>query len=818
MARSARRPTSLRRRLARALVLIAVLAGGAWYALDQYVKGDNIRQMVTQKITEATGRQAVIAEPLGLTFSLNPAVKVSGFSLANAPWGSAPQMISAETVLLRVDLARLLSREIVVRDLELERPQVLLEVNKAGEGNWKFTPLKPKPAEEAAQADKTAQAANDKGFRLLMQSVKITDGQLTYHDMAKATRQTLALQAVTLRPQGEGVQADLSGRYQDVPYEVALSLKALQPLLRQEGGVPFDLNAKMADSTVSASGLVDLAATQKGGLPIRHLQTELRAELPTLAALKPFVQGDKPLPEPGPIRLRVAVAGAPQKLTLSPLQVQALDGELAGVLTFTPPLDGRELALNGTLQLKAASLANVGAAAQQKLADVPLTLNAGVVFAKQTLRLEDLKLTAGESNLSGKIRVEMPKDSAKFPADLRVTLIAPVLRLADFVAAPAGEAKGQEQPAQKPAASGEGGEPMFPREPLPLDGLRGLKAGVNVTVGQLVLPARDDTPTRTFRDVRLDVDADGQTVRLSDFKARLPGSGQLSASANLNVAARPATLRYQLAATGMTLGTFLKEWGVTEDVTGGPTRLVSSGQTAGASLHDWAANLSGETAVVVQKAQVRGGITEAMSGPLAQSLLPGLAQGSAGATTVNCVVSRWPTRGGVMTTDLTLIDTGQLTVAGTGEVRLGEETIQMTLVPKAKKASLSGVTLPVSIRGPLQKPSFRLDEKAVASDVLQGVLSGRITTGKPLEVLGQIFGPRGSAAGSSGAAVDPCAQVLTADGEIRAPGSAPAPSSPAQDGNAPAEAVPPQQGGILPQQLEERLDKILPGVGGLFGR
>lgn len=801
-----RRPSRFGRRFGWSMVSLAALLGGAWYALDQYVKGDSIRQMVTQKITEATGRQATIREPLGLTFSLNPAVRVSGFTLANADWGSAPAMVTAETVLLRVDLARLLSRKIVVQDLELERPQVLLEVNRQGKSNWQFTPENPKTAEATRPADETA---DTKTFRVVMQSVRIADGQVTYHDMAKDTRKTLILQQLTLRPEGEGVQADLQGSYQDVPYVIGVSLKALQPLLRQEGDVPFDLTARVADSTVTASGLMELVATQKGGLPVRRLQTELRAELSTFAALKPFLPDGKPLPDFGPVQLRLAVEGTPQKLNLSPVQVQGLESELAGTFTLTPPLDGRELALAGTAQLRVASLAKLGAAVQQKLADVPLTLATQVGFAHQTVRLEDLKVTAGESALAGNILVKMPKDGNALPENLRVNLDAPVLRLADFTAQKPGDSRAAKSGKTTDGSKAAGG-PLFSRESLPLDGLRGLRADVKVAVGQLVLPARGDAPERTFRDVRVALDADGRTVRLSDLKAALPGSGHLSGTARLDVGANPAALRYQIATTGMTLGTFLREWGVTEDVTGGPTRVLSEGQTAGASLHDWAANLSGETAVVVQKAQVQGGVTDFLGGPLVQALLPSLAQGSGKAVTLNCVVSRWPTRGGVMTTDLTLIDTGQLTVAGTGAVRLGEETIQMTLLPKAKQQSLSGVTPPVSIRGPLTKPSFRLDEKAVAGDVLQGVLSGRITTGKPLEVLGQVFGPRGGS-GETLAAADPCSQVLTANGEIRVGGSAPAA---AMSGESQPQ---PQQGGVQ-QQLEERLNKILPGVGGLFGR
>jgi uncharacterized protein involved in outer membrane biogenesis len=841
------------RRLGWSAAVLALLAGGAWMGLNHYVKDDRIRQLLTDRITAATGRQASIAEPLAVTFSLHPALKISGFSLANADWANdagasgnsntAPAMITADALFVQVSLPALLSRQLVVQEVRLDKPRLLLEVNRQGVNNWTFTPAGTPVVDEKSPApDAPDKAAAPDSFALRVESVTLTDGAVTYHDHRTDTRRTLTLQQLAVQPDGQGLHADMRGSYQDQPYKLNINIKNFQPILQQKGDVPLTLAASFADSTLTAEGTValDAAAAKKEGLPVRMLQLDIKGDLPTLTALQSFVRRDKPLPDIAPLNFRVAVAGTPERLTLSPLQVQALDSELAGTLTVTPPLNGRTLAVDGTLQLTAASLATLGAGLGQSLAAVPFKLDSGVRLAGQTLRLEPLALHAGDSSLTGNVRVEMPQAGSATGAGPKATpavtarLHAPLLRLADLSAGTGGDGTGK----AAGAASGSGKDAgrdntgkatpdgqVFSRDPLPLAALRSLRIDITARIDELVLPPKEGTPARSLRDVRLGLVADGQTVCLSDLRAGLPGTGTVTGAARLDIAATPARLTYDLTTSRLTLGQFLKDWGLSDAVTGGVTHLVSHGETTGASLHDWAANVSGETALVIRQMQVKSGVTDFLGGPLAQGLLPGLAEQGGRADQVNCVVTRWPTRVGVMTTDLTLIDTGQLTLAGTGAIQLGAETLHVVLVPQAKAQGLSGLVAPVLIRGPLQKPAVTLDKKAVAGDVVQGVLSGRITTGKPLEVLGQIFGPRGGGAGAgSGDAatpmVDPCSRVLNADDTIRekplAATSATPPAAAGTDGAVPDADTPASgNGNNILQQLEQRLPG---GLNKLLGR
>lgn len=801
-----RRKSGGLKRLLWGIALVMLTLGGAWYALNDYVKGDGIRQLVTQKIEAATGRKVTIAEPLGLTFSLNPAVRVRGVTVANAPWGSDPVMVQADEVLLRVALVPLLSKQLVVEQFELQKPRILLETNRQGQGNWVLTPAEAKPG-PTGQAPAVGEPKA--GLHLSVQSVVVNGGEVIWHDMGTKTRKTVTISRLTLQPDGKGGIATLQGTYQAVPYDVTAKVADLAPLLARQGEVPLDITAKLADSTVTAKGMAALAA--EGKTPLQNVQMEIRGDLPTFAALQPFVAKDKPLPATGPVKLRVAVSGNMDRLTLSPLQVQLLDSELAGTMTVVPPRENRGLSADGTLNLKTPSLARLGAAFGQELANQPADVATRVQFANETLTLTDLDVTSGQSKLAGSAKVVLPAKGAKFPRNVTANLTAPVLRLADFkpAASPAPAATGETAPA------GDKG-PLFSREPLPLANLRGLNLDINAKIAQLVLPGKDGKPDTVLRDINAVVRGDGRTIRLDNARLALPGGGQVALTADLGVASTPATLDYRLTADRFELGTLLKERGLSDSITGGPARFVSTGKTSGASVHDLAANLNGETSLVVRQATLKSGVTDFLSGPLVQGLLPSLTEGGK-ASQLNCVVTRWPTRQGVAVTDLTLADTGQLTLAGSGEVNLANETVNLVLAPQAKQPNLANIIAPVRVQGPLGKPEFSVDKTATGKDILNRVVTGQITTGKPLEVLGQIFGASEGAAAARQR--DACAEVLDAEGNIRATPVAAVRDEPSPT---PTQDAAPEKPS-LEQGIQKEIDKAVPkelqeGIKGLFGR
>ena len=74
------------------VVFVVIIGGGAAYLASMDV--DEFRPEIARAAQEATGRALQLEGPLSLSISLTPTVSGEGISLANAPWGSRPQMLT----------------------------------------------------------------------------------------------------------------------------------------------------------------------------------------------------------------------------------------------------------------------------------------------------------------------------------------------------------------------------------------------------------------------------------------------------------------------------------------------------------------------------------------------------------------------------------------------------------------------------------------------------------------------------------------------------------------------------------------------------
>jgi hypothetical protein len=95
-------------------------------------------------------------------------------------------------------------------------------------------------------------------------------------------------------------------------------------------------------------------------------------------------------------------------------------------------------------------------------------------------------------------------------------------------------------------------------------------------------------------------------------------------------------------------------------------------------------------------------------------------------TTLNCVMTGFDIDQGVMTSKLLFADGPQLAIEGTATLDLGQETIDMELLPKKKKSFYASISA-VKVTGPLADPNVETSSsKAVAVTVGAAVLVPQI--------------------------------------------------------------------------------------------
>lgn len=260
-------------------VVVAVIAVIAMTDFNQY------RPLIADQVRQATGRNLEIKGRLGLALSLVPVVEIEDVRFANAPWGSRPHMVTLKRLEVRVRLLPLLFGDIEVERLVLIEPDILLETDRKGRGNWIFKPTTV-PASAAAPA---ADGAGAPAVLPRFDQVRIEDGVFRYRD--GVTGKTTRLSIKRLEGHAAGASAplriEIDGALGETGFKLRSVLGALSRLT-EDGPYPVELEATAAGATVTIKGTVDTPMKPKGA------EFTFRAEGKDLARLGALAGTDLP--------------------------------------------------------------------------------------------------------------------------------------------------------------------------------------------------------------------------------------------------------------------------------------------------------------------------------------------------------------------------------------------------------------------------------------------------------------------------------------------------------------------------------------------
>jgi uncharacterized protein involved in outer membrane biogenesis len=113
-----------------ALILV-ILAFAATFDVGKY------KAAIEAKAKDATGRTVTIGD-IRLAASLTPTVTLTDVSVANAPWGTRPQMAVIKRLDVHAELLPLLTGRLAIDGVSLDQPDLWLETDARGRGNWEF--------------------------------------------------------------------------------------------------------------------------------------------------------------------------------------------------------------------------------------------------------------------------------------------------------------------------------------------------------------------------------------------------------------------------------------------------------------------------------------------------------------------------------------------------------------------------------------------------------------------------------------------------------------------------------------------------------
>jgi AsmA protein len=212
---------------------------------------------------------------------------VQGVSFANPPGFSRPEMATLERLDVEVALIPLLSHRVEIDRLVLVKPDIILETNAQGQPNWQFapqaSPAAPQPAAGGPQAGTST--------RISVADVRIDNGTLTWRD--GATGRSTVLGLTSLRADAPSPDANVhltaTATYNSTPFSVDGELGPLTRLQDPTSSTPWPVQMRV--EAAGAKVAIDGTLTQP--LQGRGYTMKLRANVPDVAALAPFVPGQR---------------------------------------------------------------------------------------------------------------------------------------------------------------------------------------------------------------------------------------------------------------------------------------------------------------------------------------------------------------------------------------------------------------------------------------------------------------------------------------------------------------------------------------------
>jgi uncharacterized protein involved in outer membrane biogenesis len=718
---SKRRRRPFLRALLGAIVLLAVAVLGASLAATLLIDPNAFKPRIAAAVARATGRTLALHGPIRLGFGLPPRFVAEDVALANAPGGSRPDMLHLARIEARIALLPLLAGEVDIVRLDLVRPDLLLETDAAGRGNWRFAPAPPATtsAPAAPKSAAPAQRASRGRFRFAIETVHVVDGRVTWHDGRSGQAATLLVPSLDASAAAPGASLVLAGnlisngrsfvlsgetgpaerlldRASDAPWPLELALQGEGARLAVRGTLTMPLRSVGYALQVDAAA-TDLAAfapfipvplprlhdatftariTDNGtgrpelsGIALHIAGLDLGAIRPGLAIARADLTAPD-LNHPAEVDLQASLAAAV-------LHVRARIGSLAGLLPAAPA---------GTavpVQVAAVTAAGQGAA--------PLQFTAALEIARAPRPTVRGSVAAQRVDLDALLAAFAPPPAAVPPA-------AP-----------------PSPPSPPPAAPAPGR--LIADRPIDFAPLRAFDADLQLSTATL------QTGGITYSDLAGHFVLNNGRLVLDPFSGQTPG-GRMDGRLSVDAAEAGApSVSLLLRAPAIALGPFATALGY-GGALDGIGAIDADLRASGATAHALASTLSGRLAVTMNDADVDNALLAAMLGNVLKAArIPEAALGGkVGRTRLRCFDLRLEATNGTATVTALGLDAGRFALQGGGTVELGSETLNLHLRPLVHIGP--GVIVPVRVRGTLADPKPALDAAGAARTALEGAPAG----------------------------------------------------------------------------------------------
>ena len=271
--------------LAGILFVVVAVTGTAVYFATRYFDRERITGLVAAEVRKATGRQIHFDGPISFRLLPSLALTLERTRLANADWGTRPNMVEARRLDLEVALRPLLSKRLEIRRAVLDGVTLWLETGADGRQNWVMQGAPATTRDEAP-------APHSQPLSIDLAQAEIRDSTITLYDGKTGDTKSLGLERVSLSADGQTDKIEAQVRLREQPLSITGHVGKVSALLAGADSLALDLKLALEGATVAISGGIGIAA--KAGTASVDLDGDVRGA----AALAKLVGNELRLPLP----------------------------------------------------------------------------------------------------------------------------------------------------------------------------------------------------------------------------------------------------------------------------------------------------------------------------------------------------------------------------------------------------------------------------------------------------------------------------------------------------------------------------------------
>ncbi len=219
----------------------------------QLISNEQYKKWLVSAAHSATGRELAIDGPFELEIGPRLGLLARDVRFANAPWGTRGDMATIGTLIVELRLMPLFKGVLDV-SVEADAPDILLERNEAGQGNWVFVETEPEPP-----AEMVAEKPGEQGGSFFLpvkpyiRNLEIKDFNFLFKNGAGDGDLQAEVGHLRVFVDGSDIPLTLKATYRGTPIELRGSLGRIDAW-HENRQTPISLTGRLNDANLAING------------------------------------------------------------------------------------------------------------------------------------------------------------------------------------------------------------------------------------------------------------------------------------------------------------------------------------------------------------------------------------------------------------------------------------------------------------------------------------------------------------------------------------------------------------------------------------